>query len=117
MKRYCTNTDVYALLIGVLGKCIHVYGDWLPRNLFGKFTAFFAIVRMIFLAFIVGFFYRSQSDLVFLDGVSAPVPILRLFGLRVLFYCHFPDKVCINARLISCLHTMLYSYCVWTEAI
>ncbi|CAN0400828.1 unnamed protein product, partial [Scytosiphon promiscuus] len=29
---------------------------------------------------------------IFCDGVSAPVPLLRLAG-PVLFYCHFPDKL------------------------
>lgn len=70
-----------------------MYGDWLPRHLFGKFTAFFAILRMIYLAIIVVLFYNQTSELVFMDGVSAPIPLLRLFGLKVLFYCHFPDKV------------------------
>lgn len=72
---------------------MHVYGDWLPRQLFGRFTAFFAILRMIYLAFIVALFYSRTTDLVILDGVSAPIPILSLFGFKVLFYCHFPDMV------------------------
>jgi alpha-1,3/alpha-1,6-mannosyltransferase len=78
--------------IGVLGKSISVHGDWLPRNFMRKFTAFFAILRMIFLAIIVAF-TRKNIDLVILDGVSAPIPLLKLFGLKVLFYCHFPDLV------------------------
>lgn len=81
------------MFVGLLGKSVHVHGDWLPRQLFGKFTAFFAILRMIYLAIIVGLFYGSSTDVVILDGVSAPVPLLRFFGLKVLFYCHFPDLV------------------------
>ncbi len=81
------------LLSGYLGNDVMVYGDWLPRQILGKFTAFCAVLRMIYLTIIVLLFYRSQSDVVVLDGVSAPIPLLRWFGLKVLFYCHFPDLV------------------------
>ncbi len=81
------------ILAGILGNCIQVYGDWLPRHIFGKGTAFCAIIRMFFLALMLVLFYRSQSEVVFIDGVSAPVPLMRLCGLKVLFYCHFPDMV------------------------
>jgi alpha-1,3/alpha-1,6-mannosyltransferase len=77
---------------GVLGKSISVYGDWLPRNFMNKFTAFFAILRMLLLAFIA-IFFRRNIDLVILDGISAPIPLLKFAGFRVLFYCHFPDLV------------------------
>jgi alpha-1,3/alpha-1,6-mannosyltransferase len=70
-----------------------VYGDWLPRQLFGRFTAFSAILRMLYLALIAALFYRSTTDLIVLDGVSAPIPVLKIFGMKVLFYCHFPDLV------------------------
>ena len=83
----------FIFLSGHLGKNVHVYGDWLPRQLFGKFTAFFAIMRMIYLALITVLFYSETTDIVILDGVSAPVPLLRLFGMKVIFYCHFPDMV------------------------
>jgi hypothetical protein len=39
--------------IGVLGDCIEVYGDWLPRQIFGKATAFCAIIRMVYLSIII----------------------------------------------------------------
>ncbi len=81
------------MFTGSLGDSIRVYGDWLPRNVFGKFTAFFAIIRMLYLALIIGLFFRSTTDIVFIDGVSAPIPLFRAFGFKVLFYCHFPDKV------------------------
>ncbi|CAM9100504.1 unnamed protein product, partial [Scytosiphon promiscuus] len=34
----------------------------------------------------------DARTVIFCDGVSAPVPLLRLAG-PVLFYCHFPDKL------------------------
>lgn len=32
-----------------------------------------------------------DADVLVVDQLSAPVPLLRLLGARVLFYCHFPD--------------------------
>lgn len=86
---------------GPLGNHIKVYGDFLPRNLFGKFTAFFAILRMFLLAIMVVLF-MSDYDFVFIDGVPAPIPLLRSCGMKVLYYCHFPD-------LVSYLHS-LFNY-------
>ena len=39
----------------------------------------------------------AAPDVVFADGVSAPVPLLRL-RYPVLFYCHFPDKLLCTER-------------------
>lgn len=80
-------------MLGLLGSSVRVYGDWLPRQLFGKLTAFFAIVRMMYLALVVLLFYSWTTDIIIIDGVSAPIPLFRLFNLKVLFYCHFPDLV------------------------
>lgn len=84
---------------GRLAKHIHVYGDWMPRNILGKCTAFFSIVRMLYLAFVIllrNIFTRNKSDLVFIDGVSAPIPLFKFMGLVVFFYCHFPDKLLVT---------------------
>ncbi len=45
-----------------------------------------------------GFWY---PDVVFIDGVSAPILLLRLTRLPVLFYCHFPDKLLCVVRSSS----------------
>ena len=90
---------------------MRVYGDWIPRQMFGKFTAFFAILRMLYLALIASFFYRDHADLIILDGVSAPVPLLKLFGLKVLFYCHFPDMVRLFRNTI--LKLTLILFCIY----
>jgi hypothetical protein len=96
--------------IGILGDCIYVYGDFLPRTVFRRFTAFCAIIRMLFLTccfLVFHHFFPSWSrpskqspsyhhqpyDLIILDGVSTPIPWLRLCSFKVLFYCHFPDLV------------------------
>ncbi|KAL1131349.1 hypothetical protein AAG570_010967 [Ranatra chinensis] len=70
---------------------VTVVGDWLPRSIFGKFYALCAYVRMIYSALYIVLFLKP--DLVFCDLVSACVPILRLSGCKVLFYCHFPDRL------------------------
>ncbi|RYY81948.1 hypothetical protein EON63_14380 [archaeon] len=81
-------------MLGVLGKSIYVHGDFLPRHFLGLFTALFAILRMIYLALIVVFCVKpSDYACVIIDGVSAPIPILRWGGYRVMYYCHFPDLV------------------------
>lgn len=98
--------------VGALNGCIQVYGDWLPRHIFGKFTAFCAIVRMLYLSYIVlslhlqrrlrGRFFKSANnlassdnndELIFMDGVSVPLPLFFFAGIPSIFYCHFPDKV------------------------
>ena len=38
---------------GILGDKINVYGDWLPRQIFGKFTAMCSVVRMVYIAVVV----------------------------------------------------------------
>ncbi len=79
---------------GKLSDKICVYGDWLPRSIFGKMMALCAIVRMIYLTFIVILMYCiGMIDIIILDGISAPIPLLKLFSIPVLFYCHFPDKL------------------------
>ncbi|VDL95968.1 unnamed protein product [Schistocephalus solidus] len=69
--------------------------QWLPRTTFGKITAVWAFVKMVLAAIWICLFRRSQAELIFVDQVSAPLPILRLFGFKVatVFYGHFPDML------------------------
>ena len=79
---------------GKLSDKVYIYGDWLPRSIFGKMMALCAIIRMIYLTFIIIFMYCiGMIDVIILDGISAPIPLLKLFSIPVLFYCHFPDKL------------------------
>eukprot|EP00291_Cryptomonas_curvata_P020132 CAMPEP_0172167212 /NCGR_PEP_ID=MMETSP1050-20130122/9446_1 /TAXON_ID=233186 /ORGANISM="Cryptomonas curvata, Strain CCAP979/52" /LENGTH=185 /DNA_ID=CAMNT_0012837977 /DNA_START=276 /DNA_END=830 /DNA_ORIENTATION=- len=34
---------------------------------------------------------QQRYDVLFVDQLSSPIPILRLCGSRIIFYCHFPD--------------------------
>lgn len=76
---------------------ITVVGDWLPRNIFGKFYAFCAYFRMIYAAFYVVWFLSKYEniDVIFCDLISIGIPILKFAQNKpkILFYCHHPDQL------------------------
>ncbi|XP_067013299.2 alpha-1,3/1,6-mannosyltransferase ALG2 [Anabrus simplex] len=72
---------------------VTVVGDWLPRNIFGRFYALCAYIRMIYAALYIALFSDLKPDIIFCDLVSVCVPILKLRGYKVIFYCHFPDQL------------------------
>lgn len=73
---------------------VKVYGDWLPRHLFGGLHILCAILRALWLAIVVAF-TEPEYDVFICDQVSAYVPVLRFLRPRtpILFYCHFPDQL------------------------
>lgn len=72
-------------------------GDFLPRNIFGRFYAVCAYFRMIYAAFYYVFCIsrKEKYDLIFTDLISLGIPIFKLanHNPKVLFYCHFPDQL------------------------
>lgn len=76
---------------------VEVVGDWLPRSLFQKFTAFWAYFRMMWAAFYATFVLsrNEQIDVIFVDSVSVGIPILKFATgtPKIIFYCHFPDQL------------------------
>lgn len=72
-------------------------GDWLPRNIFGKFAALCAYVRMVYAAFytVLVMSKLEKYDIIFCDLISLGVPIFRLAANnpKILFFCHFPDQL------------------------
>lgn len=74
-----------------------VAGGWFPRHVLGRLFALCAVVRCtlaaIYLAMRVWSGNIPDYDVVIVDQVAAVVPLLKLLlpGMRVLFYCHFPD--------------------------
>lgn len=72
-------------------------GDWIPRDIFGRFYAVCAYVRMVYAAVYFSFWLskRERYDVVFCDLISLGIPIFRLAKERpkVLFYCHYPDQL------------------------
>uniref|UniRef100_A0A6B2E8G2 Alpha-1,3/1,6-mannosyltransferase ALG2 n=1 Tax=Phlebotomus kandelakii TaxID=1109342 RepID=A0A6B2E8G2_9DIPT len=76
---------------------VQTVGDWLPRSIFGKFSAFCAYLRMIYAAFytVLVVSKSEKIDAIFCDQISLGIPILRLARNtpKILFYCHFPDQL------------------------
>lgn len=76
---------------------VRVAGDSLPRSMCGRLHIVCAIARSLVLtAHVLSrelLCEPRRADVAFVDQLSAPVPFLWLFGIRVVFYCHFPDKL------------------------
>jgi len=70
-----------------------VIADFIPRSLFGRCCAFFAYLRFIFAASYIILFHFNDFDLIYVDQISAPIPLLKMFGFKVIFYAHFPDML------------------------
>ena len=71
---------------------VRISGSWVPRHMFGKLHIVCATLRSL-----VGgaclLVLEPNIDAVVVDQVPAAVPLLRMCGVPVLFYCHFPDKL------------------------
>ncbi|KAI8825741.1 alpha-1,3/1,6-mannosyltransferase ALG2 [Fimicolochytrium jonesii] len=75
---------------------VSVIGDWLPRSILGKAYILFAILRNLLLSaslLTAGLMGRENFDVLVVDQLSISVPLLRFSGAKILFYCHFPDKL------------------------
>ncbi|TGZ74755.1 hypothetical protein CRM22_000769 [Opisthorchis felineus] len=70
-----------------------VAGSWFPRSIFGRCIALCAYIRLLLASVYLVFTCNRQNDLVFVDQISAPLPLLWLTGFKTLFYCHFPDQL------------------------
>ena len=66
--------------------------SFLPPRIKGKFHALMNYVRMLFITLYFVFSFR-KFDLVVVDQITLPIPILRLFRKKVLYYCHFPEAL------------------------
>lgn len=76
---------------------VRVRGDTLfPANIGGRFAILCAMLRQLHLAIALIIDNKdAQYDAIFIDQLSTVVPLLKLFlpSIRILFYCHFPDKL------------------------
>lgn len=70
---------------------VETHGGFLPRHIKGKFYALMAYLRTI-LCTLWAIFFSIHYEVFIVDQISAVVPILKLCGRKVIFYCHFPDK-------------------------
>ncbi|GIQ85210.1 hypothetical protein KIPB_006845 [Kipferlia bialata] len=72
---------------------VTVVAQWLPRSIYGRVTALLTYLHTILVALYLAFSRFRHYDLVVVDQVSLVVPILKIACPKVIFYCHFPDKL------------------------
>ncbi|CAO2654709.1 Nn.00g114420.m01.CDS01 [Neocucurbitaria sp. VM-36] len=79
---------------------VRVYGNTIiPSTILGRFAILCAILRQVHLILQVALFSTELQNLTpssfFVDQLSAGIPLLRLLQprTRIIFYCHFPDKL------------------------
>jgi alpha-1,3/alpha-1,6-mannosyltransferase len=90
----------YKLILGDQGTLdVRVRGNWLvPQTILGRFWILCAILRQLHLIVQITILSNELRKLnpttFFVDQLSAGVPLLRLLSpkIKILFYCHFPDK-------------------------
>jgi len=73
-----------------------------PRSIGGKFHILFAHARQLHLTSRLLLRQGPSYDVYFVDQLSTCIPLLRAVGkTRVVFYCHFPDKLLANGTYFS----------------
>ena len=74
---------------------------FLPRSVFGLFHILFAHLRQLLLVLHL-LFFAKKCDVYIVDQLSTCVPFLRvLLCRRVIFYCHFPDKLLAHGEYVE----------------
>jgi alpha-1,3/alpha-1,6-mannosyltransferase len=94
---------------------VKVFGDFLPRTIFGYMHVLCTIIRMLYVAFIVVFWY-GKFDVIICDQVSHHIPILKWFSRsKIVFYCHHPDKLLVRGTMhfLKKLYRIPFDY--WEE--
>ncbi|KAF9202087.1 Alpha-1,3-mannosyltransferase-like protein [Haplosporangium sp. Z 27] len=78
---------------------VHVGGNTIvPRTFLGRFFIICAILRNLHLAWSMLLLnydapIKEKFDIIIVDQLSVSIPLLRLTGAKIFFYCHFPDKL------------------------
>ncbi|KAF9453679.1 glycosyltransferase family 4 protein [Macrolepiota fuliginosa MF-IS2] len=81
---------------------VHYIKPPLPRSFGGKFHILCAHARQLHLITRLLTPWAPKYDVYFVDQLSTCVPFLRNVGsTRVVFYCHFPDKLLANGAFID----------------
>lgn len=97
-----------------------------PRSLAGALHILFAHARQLHLVCRLLVPWAPTYDVFFVDQLSTCVPLLRLFARsRVVFYCHFPDKLLASGAFVdgkpnrpSSLLKLIYRYPMdWLEEV
>ncbi|KAJ2835416.1 Alpha-1,3-mannosyltransferase-like protein [Coemansia erecta] len=69
---------------------VRVVSSWFPSSVFGRMRILCTTLQVQSLARHVAADH-TQYDVVFVDIVSAAIPLLKYAQAHILFYCHFPD--------------------------
>eukprot|EP01089_Gocevia_fonbrunei_P022283 TRINITY_DN895_c0_g1_i1.p1 TRINITY_DN895_c0_g1~~TRINITY_DN895_c0_g1_i1.p1 ORF type:complete len:310 (+),score=23.84 TRINITY_DN895_c0_g1_i1:29-958(+) len=74
---------------------IRIHGSWMPRTVFGRFIALCAYLRNFYVALrlVIDHRFSKSNNVIISDQISASIPLLKLTGCKILFYCHFPDML------------------------
>ncbi|KAI0303327.1 glycosyltransferase family 4 protein [Multifurca ochricompacta] len=81
---------------------VHAIHPPFPRNFRGKFHILLAHLRQIHLIYRLLQTNASTYDVYFVDQLSTCIPALRFLARkRVVFYCHFPDKLLANGEFVQ----------------
>lgn len=77
---------------------VRICGDFIPLQIGQRLRAPLAIARMAYVAVRVGL-RGERFDVIFADLVAQSIPPLRLLTTaKVIFYCHFPDRLMAPSR-------------------
>ncbi|KAH9022598.1 glycosyltransferase family 4 protein [Lactarius hengduanensis] len=81
---------------------VHCVHPPFPHNIRGKFHILLAHIRQLHLTYHLLRSNVSDYDVYFVDQLSTCIPALRLLAhKRVVFYCHFPDKLLANGEFVE----------------
>ncbi|THH20044.1 hypothetical protein EW146_g1222 [Bondarzewia mesenterica] len=81
---------------------VHHISPPFPRSVNGKFHILLAHARQLHLTQHLVRPDAPSYDVYFVDQLSTCVPFIRLFAQRrVVFYCHFPDKLLANGEFVE----------------
>ena len=75
---------------------IHQHGSFfglVPDTIKGRFKGLLAYIRSILCVIWLIIHHFRSFEVVVADQVSVVLPLLRLFGIKTIFYCHYPDKL------------------------
>lgn len=81
---------------------VHHIRSPFPRSYKGKFHIFFSHARQLHLTSFLLSSSAPKYDVYFVDQLSTCIPFLRTFlKSRVVFYCHFPDKLLADGAYVE----------------
>lgn len=84
--------------------------NMIPLTILGKFQVLISLIKIFLLSIfmIIQSGFKKEYDFIVTDGAGyITVPLLKLFGYKILFYCHFPDQL-LNKN--KCLTSKIYRY-------